>query len=100
MDDTIKKREVEIYRMLLNDPRWFAKRETILKRDNYNCVIPNCNNPYGRHLQVHHRQYHYISKENKFVNPWEYDDRLLITMCKWCHKKGHKHFKIPVKQIS
>jgi hypothetical protein len=83
------------YRYLLKDPRWFAKREVILERDNYNCAIPNCNNPRGKHLHIHHRQYHI--KNNEFVNPWEYDDKLLITLCKWCHKKGHRIYKIPTR---
>lgn len=99
MEDSTKRNEKEVYRILLTDPRWFAKREIILKRDHYNCVIPNCTNRQGKHLQIHHKQYHFNSRENKFVNPWEYDDRLLITVCKWCHKKGHKHFKIPIKVI-
>jgi hypothetical protein len=88
------------YRKALNDRQWFTKREIILERDNYNCVIPNCTNPTGKHLQIHHRQYHFNVQQNKFVDPWDYDDHLLITLCRWCHKKGHKIFKIPIKQIS
>jgi hypothetical protein len=31
--------------------------------------------------------------------PWEYPDRLLVTLCESCHQKGHKVFNVPIKFI-
>lgn len=82
------------YGALLFRPEWRAKREEILRRDK-NCVI--CNGATA--LQVHHRQYHFIVRENKFRLPWEYSDNLLITLCESCHKRGHSKFKVPTINI-
>lgn len=83
------------YRHLLFDPRWKTRRKEILARDQQACVI--CK---GKHeLQVHHRQYHFVVRENKFRLPWEYADYLLITLCEPCHKKGHNRFKVPTINI-
>lgn len=76
-------------------PEWRAKREEILKRDLNSCVICNSNNS----LQVHHRQYHFIVRENRFKLPWEYSENLLITLCESCHKRGHSKFKVPTINI-
>lgn len=83
------------YGALLFRPEWRAKREIILKRDLNSCVICNGNNS----LQVHHRQYHFIVKDNKFKLPWEYTENLLITLCESCHKRGHSKFKVPTINI-
>jgi 5-methylcytosine-specific restriction endonuclease McrA len=83
------------YGATLFDPRWKEKRQEILKRDQNSCVI--CNS--GENLQVHHRQYHFSRMLNAFNNPWEYDNRLLITLCRNCHQKGHLLFKVPTKEI-
>lgn len=92
---------MEKYTQLFNDLRWIEKRNSIMERDGYNCVIPGCSNPKGKHLQVHHRQYHFSTVRNSFVNPWEYDDDLLITLCNWCHSKGHRVFgNVPIKNIN
>lgn len=80
------------YKEKLLDPRWKAKRYTILDRDGFKCVI--CK--YKGNLIVHHRQYHFNLATNSFMNPWEYEDDLLITICKWCHKKGHEMYQIPI----
>lgn len=90
--------EMETYRKKseylnqLNDPRWHAKRDEILKRDNYKCR--NCGST--ENLQVHHRQYHYSSKQKKFNKIWDYSNHYLITLCAKCHQLGHKHYKVPV----
>ena len=78
------------YGALLFRPEWRAKREIILKRDLNRCVI--CSDSIS--LQVHHRQYHFIVKDNKFKLPWEYSENLLITLCESCHKRGHNKFKV------
>lgn len=83
------------YGALLFDPRWRAKRAEILQRDLHRCV--NCNNDLD--LQVHHRQYHFIVRENKFKLPWDYPGQLLITLCEPCHKKGHSKYKVPTIHI-
>ena len=83
------------YGATLFDPRWKEKRKLILERDRNSCVI--C----GSHqkLQVHHRQYHFSRSRNTFKNPWEYIDELMITLCENCHQKGHRIYKVPVKEI-
>ncbi len=83
------------YGALLFKPEWRAKREEILIRDNRSCVI--CKNNLS--LQVHHRQYHFVVKENQFKLPWQYPGNLLITLCESCHKRGHSKFKVPIINI-
>lgn len=83
------------YGALLFTPQWRAKREEILKRDLHSCVI--CRGNMG--LQVHHRQYHFVVKQNQFRLPWEYAGDLLITLCESCHKRGHSKFKVPTINI-
>lgn len=73
-------------------PEWKQKREEILRRDGYSCVI--CK--HSKELQVHHRQYHFIVENNKFSLPWEYPDNLLITLCESCHRRGHSKYKVPI----
>jgi hypothetical protein len=48
---------------------------------------------------VHHRQYHYVVRINKFKAPWDYPDHLLISLCESCHGRGHSKFKIPIISI-
>ena len=79
----------------LFDPRWSRKRSEILNRDNYHCVI--CGNKDD--LVVHHKQYHFISRFGRYRDPWDYNDKYLITLCKSCHERGHCRFKVPVKNI-
>ena len=83
------------YGASLFHPLWQLKREAILKRDAHRCVI--CK----RHmeLQVHHRQYHFVVKDNQFKMPWDYNDELLISLCESCHKRGHSKFKVPIINI-
>lgn len=83
------------YKGLLFDPRWKAKRLSILVRDSGCCTICKSNTS----LQVHHRQYHFFNKSNAFKPPWDYDDILLITLCERCHQKGHRQYKVPTIYI-
>lgn len=83
------------YGSLLFDPRWKSKRDEILQRDTHRCVI--CKGT--ENLHVHHRQYHFNPKTNQFNMPWEYENRLLITLCEYCHRKGHNKFKVPIIYI-
>lgn len=83
------------YGATLFDPRWKAKRKEILERDQNQCV--NCKGK--KNLHIHHRQYHFSRTLNVFKNPWEYDNRLMITLCEDCHQKGHRLYKVPVKYV-
>lgn len=64
------------YAEKLKDPRWQKKRLEILNRDEFTCQY--CFSQ-TETLHVHHLQYIY-SKE-----PWDYDNKFLITYCKKCH---------------
>lgn len=61
----------------LNDPRWQKKKNKILDRDFYICQFCGDGNST---LHVHHKKY------NK-GEPWEIEDRFLITLCQSCHEK-------------
>jgi 5-methylcytosine-specific restriction endonuclease McrA len=79
------------YRNLLLDDRWKNRRIAIMIRDNNSCRV--CGSQ--KKLQVHHRQYHFITSLNQFKPPWDYNADLLITLCNDCHTRGHLQFKIP-----
>ena len=80
------------YGHLLFDPRWKAKRNEIMARDNGCCVICKSSDE----LQVHHRQYQFVKSANGFKVPWDYPNELLITLCTSCHQRGHSKFKVPI----
>lgn len=82
------------YGGLLFTVEWKNKRNQILDRDG-KCII--CSST--QNLQVHHRQYQFIVRENKFKLPWEYEDYLLITLCESCHRRGHSKYKVPTINI-
>ncbi len=89
MEEDIKK----IYHKKLQDKRWKEKAESILKRDGYKCT--ECGNT--ENLQVHHMYY-----ESRFfggmpVDPWDYPDSALITLCDKCHLKFHNNFDIEIR---
>lgn len=83
------------YGALLFRTEWKIKREEILKRDSKRCVICNRTDT----LQIHHRQYHFVVRENKFKMPWDYSTNLLITLCESCHRRGHSKYKVPIINI-
>ena len=60
---------------------WIAKKEFILRRDEYRCRV--CF--WTEDLNVHHILY--------FGKPWEVSDGALITLCKTCHEKAHEIYK-------
>lgn len=86
--------EISYVEMLLTE-RWKRKREEILDRDSRKCR--NCGNAHG--LEVHHRQYHIDTKTGFKKEPWEYDNKYLITLCRQCHEAGHQQYTIPVFTI-
>ena len=61
----------------LKDPRWQKKRLEIFERDNFTCK--HCERQ-DVTLNVHHLKY------IKDLDPWEYADCYLITLCEKCHK--------------
>lgn len=65
----------------LKDPRWQKMRLKILDRDNFQCQ--HCGNK-SKELHVHHLQY------LKFKDPWQYENEMLMTLCKDCHFKEEK----------
>ncbi|GCD78008.1 hypothetical protein JCM31826_14900 [Thermaurantimonas aggregans] len=79
------------YGALLLHPEWKKCRERILARDFRKCR--NCGSP--DELEVHHRQYHFYLSQNKYAEPWNYPDHLMITLCKRCHARGHQLFQVP-----
>jgi 5-methylcytosine-specific restriction endonuclease McrA len=83
------------YGALLFHPNWKSKRKEILSRDMHRCV--NCKSE--KDLQVHHRQYHFIVRENRFRLPWDYPGNLLITLCEPCHNRGHNKYKVPTIHV-
>jgi 5-methylcytosine-specific restriction endonuclease McrA len=83
------------YAELLQSTQWHNKRQIILKRDGNVCR--NCGST--KSIEVHHRQYHLVSKTGEFRKPWEYSDSKLISLCTQCHKSGHKKFKVPVFHV-
>jgi len=64
----------------LQDPQWQKKRLKVLERDNWECQ--HCKDKLST-LTVHHIWY------NSFIDPWEYDDYMLITLCQKCHDEEH-----------
>lgn len=62
----------------LRDPRWQKKRLEIFQRDNWRCTKCGATE---RSLQIHHL--FYLSD----MEPWEYDQTSLVTLCDNCHAK-------------
>lgn len=68
------------YAQKLRDPRWQKKRLEILQRDSWTCV--KCGDD-QLELHVHHKRY------VRNVEPWDYPDKDLETLCDECHKDKH-----------
>lgn len=64
------------YSEKLKDPRWQKKRLEILERDKFTCQL--CGDDETT-LHVHHKKY-FKNKE-----PWDINNKYLITLCKYCH---------------
>lgn len=64
------------YAEKLRDPRWQRKRLEILNRDSFSCV--KCGDK-KEQLQVHHKKY------IRNIEPWEYDNDILESLCSTCH---------------
>ena len=88
--------EKALYSERLLDPRWKQLRDVVLRRDAGKCRCCGSTD----NLQVHHRQYH-TRPDGRWIAPWQYATRLLITYCASCHEAGHERngktptFKLP-----
>ena len=65
----------------------------ILARDQYTCRNCRRQESDGVALQVHHMHYIYG------LDPWEYKDSELVTLCESCHSEVHSQFKTPVYRL-
>ena len=65
------------YAEKFKDPKWQNTRLRILERDKFRCF--QCFNK-EKTLHIHHRVY----KPN--ADPWDYNDKALITLCEDCHE--------------
>lgn len=81
-------RTQEPYEFLLQRREWKAKRLIILNRDHYTCRKCGISNLSESRLHVHHKHYIYG------LDPWEYKDTELITLCEDCHKEIHSTTEI------
>ena len=79
----ISKPQLTDYQLKLKDTRWQRKRIKILNRDDCYCVV--CGEE--TNLQVHHIAYN--------GEPWDVDDRFLVTLCKDCHE----HEELALKNL-
>lgn len=64
------------YSEKLKDPRWQKRRLEIMSRDDFTCR--NCSDS-TKTLNVDHKIY------RKGLEPWEYSDEDLWTLCEDCH---------------
>lgn len=67
------------YKEKLLDEMWLSKRAYILNRDHHRCQHTDCGKKEG--LQVHHTDYF------PGLDPWEYPEDMLITLCAFHHGK-------------
>lgn len=68
------------YSEKLKDPRWQKRRLEIMSRDAFKCVWCGCAE---KTLHVHHESY------KAGLEPWEYADDVLQTLCESCHELQH-----------
>lgn len=83
----------EPYSTLLERREWGAKRTRVLARDNYTCQRCGRHEGCGVALQVHHK--HYIIG----LDPWEYKDSELVTLCECCHNSIHHNSNVPIYML-
>ena len=83
------------YELLLERPEWKAYRLAVLAERGEQCEWCGFN----KNLQVHHKFY-LKYPDGKHILPWEYDINCLLVLCKDCHTKAHKKYKIKSYYIS
>ena len=69
------------YSDLLRSPMWQKKRLEVMQAKGFACEI--CGNT-EQMLHVHHKEYF------KGNEPWEYDNKQLVVLCKHCHENLHE----------
>ena len=70
------------YKDQLKTSAWLRRKFDILQRDNYVCS--NClKDNFESQLEVHHLCY------IKGKKVWQYQDYMLVTLCRECHQKEH-----------
>jgi hypothetical protein len=79
------------YAEKLRDPRWQKRRLDILSRDNFTCQ--SCYST-EKTLHVHHKTY------IRGVDPWDYKDDYLITLCEECHAWETENMPIAISAIT
>lgn len=72
----------------LKDPRWQKKRLEIMQRDDFTCQFCGDNEST---LHVHHYKYK--------GDPWEVDNKYLITLCSDCHEQEEQSMKTYKKNL-
>ena len=83
------------YDLLLERPEWKAYRLKVLAERGKQCEWCGSN----KNLHVHHKFYLKYPNGKKIL-PWEYDINCLLVLCKDCHAKAHKKYKIKSYYIS
>lgn len=83
------------YDLLLERPEWKAYRLKVLAIKGEKCEW--CQS--DENLQVHHK-YYLKYPDGKHILPWEYNINALLVLCKDCHTKAHKKYKIKSYYIS
>lgn len=78
------------YSEKLKSPLWQRKRLEVMQRDNFKCSC--CSNDKIQ-LQVHHIEYF------ESLEPWEYPNDMLVTLCEPCHSKELIRFKYENKLL-
>lgn len=88
MDDShFPTRTQEPYANLLKRKEWLIKKAHIIARDRSRCC--NCGKEGASvPLEVHHKYY------MQGLDPWEYPDEVLTTLCAECHHKWHQNNQI------
>ena len=77
------------YDLLLERPEWKAYRLAVLAERGEKCEWCGSN----KKLHVHHKFYLKYPNGKKIL-PWEYKTDALLVLCKDCHTKAHKQYKI------
>lgn len=65
----------------------------ILTYNQYSVIFPLYSLDFEQSLDVHHKVYR--KKDGQFIEPWEYEDNDLETLCHNCHLKKHE-LPIPI----
>lgn len=84
------------YELLLERPEWKAYRLKVLAERGEKCEWCGSTN---KILHVHHKFY-LKYPDGKHILPWEYNINCVLVLCKDCHTKAHKQYKIKSYYIS